>query len=275
MAVEFVVVRYSQPPEWPGEASAIGLLRRGTEVELIELFGDRSVVRPWASVSKVVVALAAAIEVAEGHYSYSQPLGPAGATVAHLLSHSSGLGLEATDRVIGVGEQRVYSNYGIDVVAESFSTSGHEAWTSSRVFAPLGLRAKFVGRAAAGAEGSTEDLAHLARELLAPTLLDEQDVTSLRTPFLPALDGIVPGFGRFRPCPWGLGVEVRGEKDHWMGARSPESFGHFGQSGALLLVDPTVGLAVVATSSEAFGPWARDLWPRWTDEVCAELEARR
>ena len=40
-----------------------------------------------------------------------------------------------------------------------------------------------------------------------------------------------------RPCPWGLGPEVRGDKQHWMGDWPPTSFGHFGQSGSLMLLE--------------------------------------
>ena len=35
---------------------------------------------------------------------------------------------------------------------------------------------------------------------------------------VPELAGIVPGVGRFDPCPWGLGFEIRGDKaPHWTG----------------------------------------------------------
>jgi hypothetical protein len=87
------------------------------------------------------------------------------------------------------------------------------------------------------------------------------------TPFIPTLDGIVPGFGRFSPCPWGLGPEVRGDKQHWMGDWPAESFGHFGQSGALMLLNVQENVGVVATSTENFGPWAVKLWPEWTSAM--------
>ena len=41
-----------------------------------------------------------------------------------------------------------------------------------------------------------------------------------------------------------------------MGDWPPASFGHFGQSGALLLVNADEAIGVVATSTEPFGPWA-------------------
>ena len=59
----------------------------------------------------------------------------------------------------------------------------------------------------------------------------------LITPYVPQLSGIVPGFGRFSPCPWGLGPEVQGDKHHWMGDWPAASFGHFGKSGSLILLN--------------------------------------
>jgi hypothetical protein len=100
-------------------------------------------------------------------------------------------------------------------------------------------------------------------------LLAAETRNRLIRPYLPDLAGIVPGFGRFAPCPWGMGPEIRGDKQHWMGDWPERSFGHFGQSGALVLVNVDEALAVVATSTEPFGAWAVDLWPRWTSAARA------
>lgn len=52
---------------------------------------------------------------------------------------------------------------------------------------------------------------------------------------------------RWTPSPWGLGPEIRGAKEpHWVpAAAGPASFGHSGQSGALVWADPASGLAWV------------------------------
>ncbi len=83
------------------------------------------------------------------------------------------------------------------------------------------------------------------------------------------LDGVLPGFGRQGPCDWGLGPEIRGHKSpHWTGARnSPATFGHFGQSGSFLWVDPHAGLALAGLSGTSFGPWAKAAWPPLSDAV--------
>lgn len=231
--------------------------------------GDLDAPREWASVSKLLTALAAAIEVAEERAQWDEAAGPVGSSLAHLLAHASGLGFEHDDPVVAPATKRIYSNHGIDVAATHLARGQDvRAWLDQRVVSPLSLDATSLrGRAAEGAVGSTHDLSSLAREWVAPTLISPQRRATTATVWWPDLPGIVPGFGRFTPCPWGLGVEIRGEKAHWMGDWPPSSFGHFGRSGALLLANVEEGICVVATSTVAFGPWARELWPTWTSEV--------
>ena len=92
--------------------------------------------------------------------------------------------------------------------------------------------------------------------LLHPSTL--ADATSVQ---YPGLRGVLPGFGSQDPNDWGLGFEIRGAKHpHWTGAaNSPATFGHFGQSGTMLWVDPVAGVGLVALADRDFGPWARSL----------------
>ncbi|MGH3672729.1 MAG: serine hydrolase, partial [Pseudonocardiaceae bacterium] len=89
----------------------------------------------------------------------------------------------------------------------------------------------------------------------------------------PGLDGVLPGYGMQRPNDWGLGFELKDHKSpHWTGSRnSARTFGHFGQSGTFLWVDPAADLACVALTSRDFGAWAREVWPSFTDRVLTEL----
>jgi CubicO group peptidase (beta-lactamase class C family) len=233
--------------------------------------GDLEQVRPWASVSKLAVALAFGVEVDWDLHSYEESVGPVGSTFANLLSHSSGLGLEEGDPVVPVGAKRVYSNYGVELAVSAVVGEGSAAsWLGDRVFEPLGMTStSLVDRAAAGVVGSTSDLALFAGAWLRSDLIARETRDRIITPYIPKLDGIVPGFGRFSPCPWGLGPEVRGDKQHWMGDWPATSFGHFGKSGALLLVNVTERIAVVATSTVPFGGWATTLWPQWTSDARA------
>jgi len=143
----------------------------------------------------------------------------------------------------------------------------HEA-----VCVPLGMTAtRLTGSPGSEAESSVDDLARFAAELRAPTLTATLD-DATRVAF-PDLDGILPGFGRQKPNDWGLGFEIRDAKSpHWTGARSsPRTFGHFGQSGTFLWVDPDAGAAAVVLTDRDFGPWAIEAWPVWTDGVLAAL----
>ena len=83
--------------------------------------------------------------------------------------------------------------------------------------------------------------------------------------------GVLPGFGTQRPNPWGIGPEIRGHKDpHWTAAsNSPHTYGHFGQVGTMLWIDPDARAAAVALCTEPFGPWAAEAWPRFSADALA------
>jgi beta-lactamase class C len=65
--------------------------------------------------------------------------------------------------------------------------------------------------------------------------------------------GLGGGFSsvRYEHCPWGLGPELRGDKNpHWAPTdASPESFGHYGATGCLVWADPWSNLAWAILSS--------------------------
>jgi CubicO group peptidase (beta-lactamase class C family) len=251
---------------WPAGSSAVVFRLDAGTVEHVAQDGDLEAPRQWASVSKMAVSLAFGVEVDWGLHEFDEVLGPRGATLAHLLSHSSGLGLERADPVVDLGIKRVYSNFAVDHAVQAIVGENSPAnWLDMRIFRPFGMNdTRLEGRASSGVVGSTQDLVRLGVAWLRLDGLSRETRDRLITPFLAGLEGIVPGFGRFTPCPWGLGPEVRGAKRHWMGDWSEASFGHFGQSGAMLLLDADDQIGVVATSTEPFGPWAQELWPRWT-----------
>jgi CubicO group peptidase (beta-lactamase class C family) len=86
------------------------------------------------------------------------------------------------------------------------------------------------------------------------------------------LDGVLPGYGVQRPNVWGLGFEIRdGKSPHWTGtANAPQTYGHFGQSGTLIWVDPVAELVLIVLTDRDFGEWAKDLWPALADTVLTE-----
>ena len=123
-----------------------------------------------------------------------------------------------------------------------------------------------------------EPMSRLIDELRRPRLVAEATAHSAQTPHFPELSGIIPGIGKFSPCPWGLGFEVRGNKQpHWTGTtNSPETFGHFGGAGTFLWVDPAMGVACVALTDRPFDEWSDEAlraWRELSDAVLAEASA--
>ncbi len=230
----------------------------------------------WASVTKLLTAAAALVAVQRHLVALEDPVGPPGATLAHLLAHASGVGPDSDAPVAAPGRRRVYSNRGFEIladhVAEGVGTDFGD-WLEESVLMPLGLSTVLLeGSPAHGARGSAADLARLGRELLAPTLLEPELFARATTVAFPGLTGVLPGFGRQDPNDWGLGFEIRdGKAPHWTGAgNDPATFGHFGQSGSFLWVDPRAGIATAFLGAEPFGEWAARVWPRLSDAVLAE-----
>ena len=251
---------------WPAKTAAcVVLSSRGT----LAVAGDLALPLPWASVTKIVAALAVLEVVFEGSLRLDDPAGPKGSTLRHLLGHTSGLACNEHRVVAAPGRRRCYSNVGIDLAVDlAVRRSGsQDAGTllRERVLNPLGMTSTvLVGPASHGALGPVSDLALLARELLVPTVLTDGIVAAATAPSFPGLPGLLPGFGRQDPNDWGLGVELRGTKSpHWLPrTASPSSAGHFGQAGALVWADRPHDLAVACATGTQFGPWAAEAWPR-------------
>ncbi|MDQ1485167.1 MAG: hypothetical protein QOJ62_860 [Actinomycetota bacterium] len=245
--------------------------------------GETDRIHSWASVTKLLTAFCVLRAAESGGISLDEPAGPPGSTVRHLLAHASGLGLDrsATPVLAQPGRRRIYSNAGYEILGELVAQRAGRPFAeqlAEAVLEPLGMSATALeGTPAAGAVGPLVDLLRFGRELLEPTLVSEQTLAEATRVAFPGLDGVLPGFGRHNPNDWGLGFEIRDDKDpHWTGrANSPQTFGHFGQSGSFLWVDPAVGLACAALTSEPFGPWAARAWPIFSDAVLAEFGSQR
>ena len=262
-----------QLEEWPTEWAAGGWINARGEGHRV---GETAHSVPLASVTKVIFAYAVLVAIEEGTLDLDQPANPEGATVRHLLAHASGLGDTPDQQLAQVGTRRIYSNGGYDllgaVLARSADMSAAE-YMHEAVVAPLGLQAvALTGSPAFAAVGSVDDLLVLAAEWLRPTLISPMTLSEATTPQFAHLSGVLPGFGRQDPNPWGLGFEIRAEKvPHWTGAtNTPATFGHFGRSGTFVWVDPAAGVACAALTNREFGPWAIEAWPRLADAVLAE-----
>ena len=262
---------------WPvGSAGVVVVDRRG----VLGRGGDVASAWPWASVTKLLSALTVLRAVADGTVGLEDPAGPPGATLRHLLAHASGLSMESDRPLTVPARRRVYTNRGIELaVAHVEERTGVPAarLVTDAVLEPLGMAGTaLAGSPAHGAMGPVQDLGVLAAELLEPTVLPAQLVAEATTVAYPGLAGVLPGFGRQEPNDWGLGFEVRGSKDpHWTSERnSPRTFGHFGQSGAFLWVDPEAGVGCASAGDTPFGPWAARCWPALSARVLSHVAGR-
>ena len=258
---------------WPDGARAAAWRRvAGREATA----GDLDVVYRLASVTKLLSATAVHVAVQEGVVDLDEPAGPPGSTIRLLLCHASGLPFEGDRPIAPPGTRRIYGNAAFEVLAGHVASRAAMAfgdYVREGVLVPLGMADTTLGPSPAhGARSTVPDLLRFAAELLHPgRVLAPETLAVAVTPHLPELRGVLPGFGRQDPNPWGLGFEVHGTKaPHWMPAEaSPRAFGHFGQTGSFLWVDPDVGLACCSLSERPFGDWARAAWPALGREVLA------
>ena len=233
----------------------------------------------WASVTKVVTALAVLDAVEDGVIGLDEPAGPPGATVRHLLAHASGLPFEGEQVLAEPGTRRIYSNPGFDILGALLAERDGVpvgAALRRRILEPLGMTlTDLVTRASEGLHGTLGDLGAFAGELLRPALVTRTTLDLATATAFPGLVGVLPGVGRFDPLDWGLGFELRDAKaPHWTGTQnSPGTFGHFGGAGGFLWVDPAVDRALAVLTDRDFGAWALEAWPALSDVVLAGLTA--
>jgi CubicO group peptidase (beta-lactamase class C family) len=265
--------------DWPVDVVATAVV--GPSGVLAE-HGDTGRRFALASVTKLLAARAVQIAVEEGAVDLDTEAGPPGSTVRHLLAHASGYSMRSSDTMAKPGERRVYSNYGFEVLATTVEqASGIEfgQYLTEAVCEPLDMTdTSLDGGASAAGFGMTStvsDLSAFAGDLLRPSTVSQQMHDHAVEVQFPGLAGVLPGFGTQRPNDWGLGFEIRdGKSPHWTGSgNSGRTFGHFGQSGTFLWVDPQADLAMVVLTDRNFGDWAYELWPSLSDEVLREFGA--
>jgi len=261
-----------QIDDWPVEFAAAGVFdpegRTSTR-------GDTERAVRLASVSKPVAALATLVAAEEGVVDLDEPAGPPGATVRHLLAHTSGLPFEGTEPIARPGHRRIYSNEGFRVLAAHVASRAEmpfPEYVHAAVCVPLGLGLDPSGDPAAGMHASLDDVLALGRELLAPRLVADETRDEMVSVHFPDLSGVLPDYGRFDPLDWGLGVQLNTRPPTWMGTRtSPRTYGHFGGTGTFVWVDPAARAVCAALTTREFDHWAKEAWPRLADAVLSEL----
>ena len=263
--------------DWPVDQVAVAAI---TVDGTTAVRGDRSRTYRWASVTKLLTAYAALVAAEEGTIDLDEPAGPPGSTVRHLLAHASGMPFLPGQPAGTLGVKRVYSNPGIELVADVVAARAEMPfgrYLAEAVLEPLGMAAELRGSPAADLHGSLDDLVRFAGELLVPRLVARETLDEATSVQFPGLAGVIPDLGRYDPNDWGLGFELKnGKSPHWSGARtSPRTFGHFGGSGTFLWVDTEPRLALSCLTDRDFGEWAMEAWPKLSDAVLAEAERAR
>jgi CubicO group peptidase (beta-lactamase class C family) len=272
-----VTAALAQVAGWPARAAA-GVVDAGGVLAQTGPVGEEF---GWASVTKMVTAMAVLVAVEEELIGLDDPAGPPGATIRHLLAHASGLPFEGQRPVSKPGKRRIYSNRGFEILARVVAEAAgmdFAGYMTAGVLEPVGMAStRLAGSPAWGLRGPLTDLLRLGRELLAPRVLAPETLALARSVSFPGLTGVVQGFGRQPANDWGLGFEIRdGKHPHWTGqANSPDTFGHFGRWGSFLWVDPAAGVACASLADRDFGPWAAKAWPALADAVVAEFGASR
>ena len=267
----------SEIDTWPGTAAAAAVGPDGS----VTRHGDIERVFDLASVTKLASAMAVLVAHEEGTLTLDEVEPHTGATVADVLAHASGVAFDTLDIVQRPRQKRVYSSTGYDLLADLIAARAGMSFADYlhlAVAEPLAM-ATFVlhGSAGADARGSVADLLQLASAWREPLLVHESTLERARATHLPELDGVVPGYGRQDPNPWGLGPEKRGHKaPHWTSRHnSPETYGHFGRDGTMLWIDPDASVTLIALCTEPFGPWAAAAWPALSDRVLAWAGSRK
>lgn len=263
---------------WPVPTAATGVVR--ADGTLLGTHGPTDHRFPLASVTKPLAAYAALVAYEEGAIELDEPAGPPGSTVRHLLAHTSGLAFDEHRVTAPPGQRRLYSNAGFEQLGDHIAKATEIPFADylhQAVLAPLGMNSTSLqGSPAKDGTSTVTDLLLFAAELQAPRLLDPRTVAEAMTVQYPGTKGVLPGYGHQNPNDWGLGFDIRDSKSpHWTGSSSsPRTFGHFGQSGTFLWIDPVAGVGCVALTDRAFGAWAVEAWPVFTDAVLAELSER-
>src|SRR5947209_10060604 len=131
-----------QIEEWDVPHAAVGVVSSG---DVLARRGDEATVFHWASVTKLVTALAVLVAAEEGVVDLDEPAGPEGSTIRHLLAHASGLPFEGSTPIGRPGARRVYSNTGFEVLADHVAERAEIAfgdYLAAGVLRPLGMTAE-------------------------------------------------------------------------------------------------------------------------------------
>ena len=263
--------------EWPVPHAAAAVINHES---VVATHGETDRIFRLASISKVIAGWTCLIAVEEGSVSLDDAVGPPGSTLRHCLAHASGYGFDTATPIMGVGKRRIYSNTGIEIAAKHIAERTglmFADYMNEAIFEPLGMSDTSLKASPAYAVFSTvHDMTLFMKELLNPSLISATTAQEAITVQYPELGGVIPGLGSYKPNPWGLAIEIRDHKQpHWTGTlNSPQTFGHFGGSGTMMWIDPSINSGLIALTDRNFDEWSAEAlvaWPSLSDAVIQSL----
>ncbi len=266
------MVDLTEMDEWPVDNLAAGAICGG----VVSTRGDIDRPFPLASLTKLITSLAVLVASEEGTLSIESTVTEEGATVADLLAHAGGIAPDDPKPLTSPRVRRIYSTAAYDILADQLAEASampYITYATQAVLHPAGMESTTIeGSPGSGATSTVRDLIRLVECWTRPILVSPTTLELATSIHLPQLSGILPGYGRQAPNPWGLGPEIRGSKSpHWTGSlSSPRCFGHFGRSGTMLWIDREADAALISLTDREFGQWAIDAWPKLSNTVILE-----
>ncbi len=219
-----------------------------------------------ASVTKPLVARAAQVAIEEGAFELDTPAGPPGSTVRHLLAHTAGYAMTSAKVIAAPGTRRIYSNHGFAVLAEVARAGiGHRV---RHLPDRVGLRAARDDRhRRSTAEPRPPGTARRRRSTIwwhSPATCwrrrrcPDRCTTRRRPCSSRGSTACCPASGCSGPTTGGWASRsATANRRTGRGRRTRRrTYGHFGQSGTFLWVDPDAELALVVLTDRKFGEWA-------------------
>jgi CubicO group peptidase (beta-lactamase class C family) len=275
--------------DWPVDNVSAAVVQHGPGTSTVaSTHGDTTRVFRLASLAKPMTSWAVLVAVEEGIVDLDAELpesfaGQRNCTVRHLLCHAGGYPFNGTTPIALPERTRTYSNGGIELAAalvEQASEMTFAEYLRLAVFEPLGMQdSELRGSPAHRVWSTVDNVVRFLSEVRNPSLVSAAMAADAVRVQYPTLAGMVPGVGRFAPCPWGLGFEIRGDKSpHWTGARnSPSTYGHFGGAGTLMWTDPQADVSLIALTDRPFDEWDAEAlrhWPQLSDIVVEEFQGQ-
>lgn len=263
--------------EWPVPHAAAAVINQDS---VVVTHGETDRIFRLASISKIITSWTCLIAIEEGSVSLEDAVGPPASTLRHCLAHASGYGFDNANAIMGVGKRRIYSNTGIEIAAQYVAERTgilFSEYMREAIFEPLGMSDTSLKASPAYAVLSTiNDMTLFMKELMKPTLISAVTAQDAITVQYPELGGVIPGLGSYKPNPWGLGIEIRDHKHpHWTGSmNSSQTFGHFGGSGTMMWIDPSINCGLIALTDRNFDEWSAEAltaWPSLSDAVIHSL----